>query len=179
MDMSAAALPPRSGTYLPTDMQHPLFPLYREHRSSCQRLMIDSSDFRDWLFQYERNLQSDNAAKHPRFAEFQAWCRETQSGRRRCPAGCFPHNFNFWLEGGALVMINDLCGKCDGRGFHWQAGEIVSRETGTTLARTYRQGETCAKCRGTGRRDLSGRIALAFAGLAVAVFFIIYALGSL
>ena len=100
MDMSAAALPPRSGIALPRDRQHPLFPLYEQHRASCQRLMIDASDFRDWLSCYERELESDNAAKHPRFGEFQAWCREVQSGRRTCPAGMFPHNFRFWLEGG-------------------------------------------------------------------------------
>lgn len=100
MDMSAAALPPRSGISTKTDEAHPLFPLYRQHKASCQRLMIDSSDFRDWLFQYERNLENDRIAAHPRFREFQLWCREVKSGARRCPAGAFPHNFKFWLEGG-------------------------------------------------------------------------------
>lgn len=100
MDMSAAALPPRSGYYTRENEKHPLFPLYRQHLSSCARLMIDASDFKDWLFQYERNLESDNAAAHPEYPAFLAWCRETRSGRRTCPAGVFPQNFYFWLNGG-------------------------------------------------------------------------------
>lgn len=107
MDMSQAALPPRSGSYSRADEQHPLFLLYRQYRSSCQRLMIDCSDFRDWLSCYEAERERDNAAKHPRFYEFQAWMRETQAGRRACcpsrdlPRGLsFPHNFKFWLDGG-------------------------------------------------------------------------------
>jgi hypothetical protein len=107
MDMHAAALPPRSGSYTKHDEAHPLFPLYRQHLSSCARLMIDASDFQDWIYQHNRQVEDEAAARHPRFAEFQAWCREVKAGARKCcptkdnPGGlCFPHNFRYWLDGG-------------------------------------------------------------------------------
>lgn len=107
MDMHKAALPPRSGSYTKSNEQHPLFPLYREHLSSCARLMVDASDFEDWLYQHNHNVESDAWAKRPEYPEFLAWCREVKSGARPCcptrdnPRGLtFPHNFAFWLEGG-------------------------------------------------------------------------------
>lgn len=107
MDMHAAALPPRSGRYGKADQEHPLFPLYREHLTSCARLMVDASDFRDWLFQHNAAVERDAWAARPEYPEFLAWMRETKAGGRRCcptrdnPNGlAFPHNFAFWLEGG-------------------------------------------------------------------------------
>lgn len=100
MEMSKAALPPRQPAITDRDRAHPLFPLYQQHRSACSRLLVEASAFRDWLFQYERELQNNACAKHARFPDFLDWMQANQGGARRCPAGVFPHNFNFWLEGG-------------------------------------------------------------------------------
>jgi len=100
MDMSKAAMPARYGRVTKADEAHPLFPLYRQYRSSMSRLMVDSSDFRDWLGQYEQELVSVEFSKHPRMSEFLQWMKVNQGGARKCPAGAFPHNFKFWLEGG-------------------------------------------------------------------------------
>lgn len=107
MDMSSAALPPRSGQYTKRDEAHPLFNVYRQYQASRRNLMIDCEDFRDWLSCYEREQMSDHYAKHPRFSEFQQWMRDEQAGRRKClptrdlPNGlCFPANFIYWIDGG-------------------------------------------------------------------------------
>lgn len=100
MDMSKAALPPRAAHFTTKDEGHPLFPLYRQHLSSCRRLLIQASDFRDWLSQYERELVNQKAASDPRYPAFLEWMTKNQGGARTCPAGMFPHNFNFWNEGG-------------------------------------------------------------------------------
>lgn len=34
------------------------------------------------------------------YQEFMNWMRANKGGSRPCPAGVFPHNFNFWKEGG-------------------------------------------------------------------------------
>lgn len=100
MDMSKAALPAKYGYASKADESHPLFPIYREYRSSCSRLMVNSSDFRDWLSCYERELINQKAANDPRYSKFLDWMVVNQGGSRKCPAGMFPHNFNYWLEGG-------------------------------------------------------------------------------
>lgn len=100
MDMSAAALPARFGRASKADESHPLFPLYRQHRSSMSRLMVNSDDFRYWLHQHEFHARLDQAAKHERYPEFMTWMRANQGGARECPAGVFPRNFTYWLEGG-------------------------------------------------------------------------------
>lgn len=107
MDMSAAALPPRSGHYSHQEEQHPLFPLYRQKLNSCARLMIDAPDFADYLYQYEQQELSESAAQRPEYPDFMAWMRETKGGGRPCcptrdmPHGLsFPANFYFWIEGG-------------------------------------------------------------------------------
>lgn len=101
MDISKAAMAPHYGIASVTDRQHPLFPLYDQYRSNMSRLMVDASDFRDWLYQYERNLRNDNAAKDPDYPDFLAWIRETKAGGRKCPGGdVFPRTFHYWLNGG-------------------------------------------------------------------------------
>jgi hypothetical protein len=107
MDMSKAALPPRSASYSKQDEQHPLFPLYRQYAQSRTHLMIDCEAFRDWLFSYERQQRDESFMAHPRFAEFQQWMRDNQAGARPCcptrdlPRGVsFPANFVYWLDGG-------------------------------------------------------------------------------
>jgi hypothetical protein len=107
MDMSAAALPPITGTTSKADETHPLFPLWRQAEASNQRLMINGQNFRDWLFQYERNQRNDDAAKHSEYLNFLAWMRANQGGARPCcpskemPNGLnFPANFHYWLAGG-------------------------------------------------------------------------------
>lgn len=100
MDMSKAALPARYGKASKNDESHPLFPIYQSYRSSMSKLMVDSSDFRDWLSCYEAQLIRDNAAKHNDYPNFMAWMNANQGGSRKCPAGVFPHNFHYWLLGG-------------------------------------------------------------------------------
>ena len=36
----------------------------------------------------------------PAYQEFMGWMRANKGGSRPCPAGDFPHNFNYWREGG-------------------------------------------------------------------------------
>ncbi len=73
-------------------------------------------------------------------------------------------------------MINKLCGYCGGKGFHWVAGDIVSRVDGTKLATTYREGPKCGACNGTGQHDHSLTImaacAIAAALIAAAILLI-------
>ena len=38
--------------------------------------------------------------KRPEYQDFTAWLRANKGGARPCPAGNFPHNFKFWMEGG-------------------------------------------------------------------------------
>jgi hypothetical protein len=99
MDMSSAALPPNQPHISEADRKHPLFVLYMQHRTSCNRLMIQASSFADWLACHQAEQVRDSAAQHPRFREFQRWMRVTQAGRRKCPAGDFPANFEYWLTG--------------------------------------------------------------------------------
>ncbi len=98
--MSKAASPARYGRASAQDEKHPLFPIYRTYRSSMSQLMVDSVDFSDWLFSYERNLEAENAAKHEKYSDFMKWMKSNQGGARKCPAGVFPHNFYFWMNGG-------------------------------------------------------------------------------
>lgn len=100
MDISAAALPARYGRASEKDEKHPLFPIYRQYRSSMSVQFVNSEDFSDWLYSYEQNLIRENAAKHKDYPEFLKWMFANQGGTRKCPAGTFPHNFNFWRNGG-------------------------------------------------------------------------------
>ncbi len=100
MDMSAAALPARFGYASKEDEKYPLFNLYQQHRSSCTRLMVNSSDFKDWLYQYEFNQVCDDWAKKPEYKDFMKWMVANKGGARKCPAGGFPRNFEYWLSGG-------------------------------------------------------------------------------
>lgn len=107
MDISRAALPPRTGKYSRSDEAHPLFPLYREKLNSCARLLIDAPNFRDYVYQYERDQRDAVHAAHVRFPEFQQWVRDNRAGGRPClpnadfPQGrSFPQNFVYWLDGG-------------------------------------------------------------------------------
>jgi hypothetical protein len=107
MDMSKAALPPRSGYYTRADQAHPLFGLYRQYLTFCAAKMIDAPDFRDWLYQHNYLKLTDNAARDPEYPAFLAWMRETKAGARSCCAGAdlpeglkFPENFRYWQAGG-------------------------------------------------------------------------------
>ncbi len=100
MDMSKAALPAKFGYASKEDEKHPLLSVYRQYRSNMTRLMVNSENFRDWLHNYEANLVRENAAKHEKYPEFMTWMRANQGGARKCPAGAFPYNFNYWLNGG-------------------------------------------------------------------------------
>jgi hypothetical protein len=100
MDMSKVALPARYGRASKADESHPLFKLYQQYRSGMSKLLVNSEDFRDWLYSYEANLVRDNAAKHADYPAFMVWMKANQGGARKCPVGTFPHNFNYWMAGG-------------------------------------------------------------------------------
>ena len=100
MEMSRAALPARYGRASEQDEKHPLFKLYQQYRSNMFKLLVDSVDFRDWLFSYEAELVRSIYVKHEKYADFMKWMIVNQGGARSCPAGAFPHNFVYWLEGG-------------------------------------------------------------------------------
>jgi len=100
MNMSKAAIAPRQPLITEANRKHPLFPLYQQHLTFCNVNLIEASRFGDWLYQYERNLIDAAATRHAEYPAFMAWMRENQGGARRCPAGAFPHNFEFWRNGG-------------------------------------------------------------------------------
>lgn len=100
MEMSKTALPARYGKASAQDEKHSLFPIYRQYRSSMSAQLVNSEDFSDWLCNYERNLTNEIYAGHKQYPNFIKWMRANQGGARICPAGAFPHNFNYWLEGG-------------------------------------------------------------------------------
>lgn len=100
MDMSAAALAPRQPLISEQDRKHPFFHLYSRHRTNCSNLLIEASSFKDWLYQHEMHANDDEATKHPQYRTFMDWMRANKGGARKCPAGAFPGNFEFWCNGG-------------------------------------------------------------------------------
>ena len=100
MYMSKAALLPRYGNATAEDHNHPLFPIYRQYRASMTMQLVNSEDFRDWLHTYEMNQKLDEFTKHNEYQNFMTWMKANQGGARKCPAGVFPHNFTYWLNGG-------------------------------------------------------------------------------
>lgn len=100
MDMSGAALPPITGRSTEGDRAHPLYREWRAAEANNARLMIDGQNFKDWLYQRERQQVSDDWAKHSQYPAFVAWMRENKGGARKCSAGSFPENFKYWLAGG-------------------------------------------------------------------------------
>jgi RecJ-like exonuclease len=46
-----------------------------------------------------------------------------------------------------------FCAKCEGRGFHWVEGKIISRRDGSEIASTV-SGNKCQACGGTGEVGL-------------------------
>jgi hypothetical protein len=100
MNMSKAALPQRYGQASAEDHKHPLFPIYRQYRASMTMLLVNSEDFRDWLHKYKQNEINLNFTRHKQYPNFMTWMKFNQGGSRKCPAGVFPHNFNYWLNGG-------------------------------------------------------------------------------
>lgn len=100
MNISSAALPPVQPNVTAADRVHPLFPIYNQHRAACSRLLVQADSFRDWLAHYEHDLKNARAAADPRYPRFLDWMIANQGGARKCPAGSFPHNFYFWIEGG-------------------------------------------------------------------------------
>lgn len=98
--MSKAALPAKYGHASKADENHPLFPLYQQHRSNMSRLMVNSDDFQDWKYQYERNKIAEDATQRPEYPDFLKWMTKNKGGARVSPVGAFPHNFYYWCEGG-------------------------------------------------------------------------------
>lgn len=107
MDMHAAALPARYGRASTQDEAHSRFGEYRTYRSAMLRLMVDSSDFSDWLSSVEREERLDAEATHPRFKTWQTafiaasagMCKMLSNGK----PNAFPANFRYWLETGKLT----------------------------------------------------------------------------
>lgn len=99
--MSKAAIAPIQPYISKEDIEHPLFPMYKIHRSNMTAQLVEVESFRDWLFHFEENLRILNEIENPRYPEFLEWMRSTKGGSRKCPVGnTFPINFHFWLEGG-------------------------------------------------------------------------------
>lgn len=46
-------------------------------------------------------------------------------------------------------MKNDICLMCEGKGYAWQRGAILDRSK-AVIAETFRAGEICEACKGTG-----------------------------
>jgi hypothetical protein len=106
-DMSPAALPPRQPPIRAKDREHPLFPAYMQHRNGMANKLVEALSFDGFVYQHNREQAEVPFLQHPRRAEFVAWCRQTQSGRRKCcptkgnPNGLiWPANFQYWLDGG-------------------------------------------------------------------------------
>ena len=49
---------------------------------------------------YKKETEAAAALADPRYQEFMVWMRANKGGARPCPAGEFPHNFNYWQAGG-------------------------------------------------------------------------------
>lgn len=49
---------------------------------------------------YKKEKEAADRLRDPDYQNFMAWMRETKAGARPCPAGQFPNNFKFWVEGG-------------------------------------------------------------------------------
>ncbi len=101
MEMSKAALPARYGFASKANEAHPRFSEYQRYRSSMSRLLVDSSNFSDWLRQVEYQEALDAEKKHPRFIE---WQRAFIAGKMGRPGflidGKPPKNFSQWLANG-------------------------------------------------------------------------------
>src|ERR1700724_209987 len=91
MDMSKAALPARYGNATAKDHKHPLFPIYRQYRASMSMQLVNSEDFKDWLYNYEQSEMRLNFTRHKEYPNFMTWMKINQGGARKCPAGAFPH----------------------------------------------------------------------------------------
>lgn len=98
MAMSKAAMPPIQPV-MPTDRNHPLFAAYMQHRNFCANNLITAQSFEGFVYCHERDKRDDEFKSHPKFKEFQNWMRDTKAGGRNCPAGTFPDNFKYWLNG--------------------------------------------------------------------------------
>jgi RecJ-like exonuclease len=53
-----------------------------------------------------------------------------------------------------FLISKAICLSCNGRGFHWVEGKIVSRRDGSEIATTYKDGGACEACGGTGEVGL-------------------------
>ena len=49
-----------------------------------------------------------------------------------------------------MKVSNHTCIECDGKGFHWAEGKIISRVDGHEIATTRKQGPRCERCKGSG-----------------------------
>lgn len=50
----------------------------------------------------------------------------------------------------ANQIVSELCPECDGKGFHWKRGQILSRVDGSVVADTSTRGDMCVRCWGDG-----------------------------
>lgn len=49
------------------------------------------------------------------------------------------------------ITETNRCLHCEGRGYHWKRGEIISHRTGVAIADFHTRGATCEVCHGTGK----------------------------
>lgn len=97
--ISPAALPPVQPLISEAQRKHAMFNDYMNYRANMSRLLLQADSFSEWLAQSTDQADRNNAALHPRYQEFLQWMRDNKGGARRCPAGSFPLNFNYWLQG--------------------------------------------------------------------------------
>lgn len=100
MEISKAALPPRQPVILPSDRSHPLFATYMNYRSGMSAQLVEADSFKTWLLHRDRDQRDAQLTALPEYRKFKQWMWDTRGGARECPAGNWPHNFNYWIEGG-------------------------------------------------------------------------------
>lgn len=70
-----------------------------QHRNFCANNLITATSWDGFVYQHERDRLDNDYKAHPKFLEFQQWMRDNRAGARKCPAGAFPANFEYWLTG--------------------------------------------------------------------------------
>ena len=61
-----------------------------------------------------------------------------------------------------IAPMANACPACQGRGFQWKQGKILSRRDGSEVAHTYTRGDACLKCYGSG---IDSRLVMSLKGI--------------
>ena len=84
----------------PKDRENERFPIYNKYRNACIKHDIECEGFATWLALNERLEKDKTFSANSQFSGFRQWMVAEQGGSRRCPAGIFPENYLFWVNGG-------------------------------------------------------------------------------